>query len=156
MVYNTQSYWVFQLRPSSGILKTRKHNVSETGSVSVLRWMGETLTLLVPLERANVNHMRMETDPFSETLCFLAFRILYDTQSPKPSNSEIYIWQLNFIDFFWRYGLVAGFYERGNYRSCSREGGKFIDYLNEYQLLNKDPTPRHETLISQFKWVSSI
>jgi hypothetical protein len=37
MVYNTQNYWVFGLCPSSGILETRKHNVSETGSVSVLR-----------------------------------------------------------------------------------------------------------------------
>jgi hypothetical protein len=37
MVYNTQNYWVFGLRPSSGILKTREHNVSGTGFVSVLR-----------------------------------------------------------------------------------------------------------------------
>jgi hypothetical protein len=29
--------WVFGLCPSSGILETRKHNVSETGTVSVLR-----------------------------------------------------------------------------------------------------------------------
>jgi hypothetical protein len=35
MVYNTQNYWIFG-RPSSGILKTREHNVSETGSVSIL------------------------------------------------------------------------------------------------------------------------
>jgi hypothetical protein len=32
----TQNYWVFGLCPSSVILETRKHNVSETGSVSVL------------------------------------------------------------------------------------------------------------------------
>jgi hypothetical protein len=38
MVYDTQNYWVSGLRPSSGILNTRKHNVSETGSVSILRW----------------------------------------------------------------------------------------------------------------------
>jgi hypothetical protein len=37
MVYNTQNYWLFGLCPSSGILESRKHNVSETGSVSVLR-----------------------------------------------------------------------------------------------------------------------
>jgi hypothetical protein len=37
MVYNTQKYWVFGLFPLSSILETRKHNVSETGSVSVLR-----------------------------------------------------------------------------------------------------------------------
>jgi hypothetical protein len=57
MVYNTQIYWVFGLCPSSGILKnTGEHNVSETGSVYVLRWGRETSTQLGPLERANLNH----------------------------------------------------------------------------------------------------
>jgi hypothetical protein len=38
MVYTTQNYcFFFLLFPSSGILETRKHDVSETGSVSVLR-----------------------------------------------------------------------------------------------------------------------
>jgi hypothetical protein len=57
MVYNTQNYWVFQLFPSSGILESRKHDVLETGSLSILRWKGEkTPTQLSPLERANLNH----------------------------------------------------------------------------------------------------
>jgi hypothetical protein len=56
MVYNTQNYCVFGLHPSSGILETRKHNVSETGSVSILKWGGKTPTQLGPLERANLNH----------------------------------------------------------------------------------------------------
>jgi hypothetical protein len=38
MVCNSRNYWVSALGPSSRILITRKHNVSETGSVSVLRW----------------------------------------------------------------------------------------------------------------------
>jgi hypothetical protein len=33
MKYNTQNYWVFGLCPWFGILETRKHNVSETGSI---------------------------------------------------------------------------------------------------------------------------
>jgi hypothetical protein len=37
MVHNAQNYWVLGLVISSGILKTRKYNVSETGSVSILR-----------------------------------------------------------------------------------------------------------------------
>jgi hypothetical protein len=38
MVYNTQNCWVFALCPSSSILNnTKEHNVSEIGSVSVLR-----------------------------------------------------------------------------------------------------------------------
>jgi hypothetical protein len=48
MVYNIQNYWVSGLCPSSGILNTRKHNVSETGSVSIMKW-GEGDTLLGPL-----------------------------------------------------------------------------------------------------------
>jgi hypothetical protein len=52
----TQNYWVFGLLPTSGILETRKHDVSETGSVSVLRWRGKTPTQLGPLERANLDH----------------------------------------------------------------------------------------------------
>jgi hypothetical protein len=36
MRYNTQNHRAFDLCPSSGILGTRKQNVSETGSVSVL------------------------------------------------------------------------------------------------------------------------
>jgi hypothetical protein len=51
-----QNYWVFGLRPSSGILETTEHNISETRSASVLRLEGETSTLLGPLEEANLNH----------------------------------------------------------------------------------------------------
>jgi hypothetical protein len=41
-VYVVQSYWAcFGLHPSSCMWKTKDHNVSETGSVSVLRWMGQ-------------------------------------------------------------------------------------------------------------------
>jgi hypothetical protein len=52
MVYNTQNYWVSGLCPSSGILNTRKHNVSKTGSISVLR-KGEGDTYSVGSLRKN-------------------------------------------------------------------------------------------------------
>jgi hypothetical protein len=55
MVYKTQNYWVFGLCPLSGILKTRKNNISETLSV-LSSDEGETPTVLDPLERANLNH----------------------------------------------------------------------------------------------------
>jgi hypothetical protein len=57
MVYVVQSYWAyFGLYPSSGMWKTKDHNVSETESVSVLRWMGQDKpTQLGPLERASLN-----------------------------------------------------------------------------------------------------
>jgi hypothetical protein len=44
MVYNTQNYWVFGLCPPSGILDNRKY-VSETGSVSILRWEEDTYSV---------------------------------------------------------------------------------------------------------------
>jgi hypothetical protein len=83
MVYNTQNYWVFGVCPSPGILKTRKRNVSETGSISMLRRGGKTPTQLAPLERANLFHLKAETDQVSEMLCFLVSRILDDGRSPK-------------------------------------------------------------------------
>jgi hypothetical protein len=49
MVYNIQNYWVIGLFPSPGILKTRRNNVYETRSVSVLRWWrGRHLLSWVP------------------------------------------------------------------------------------------------------------
>jgi hypothetical protein len=37
VVVTLYTYWVLALSPSSGILETRKHDVSETGSINVLR-----------------------------------------------------------------------------------------------------------------------
>jgi hypothetical protein len=54
MVYDTQNYWVFGLFPSSRIVENRKHDVSETGSVSVFRWGWKTPTQLGTLERATL------------------------------------------------------------------------------------------------------
>jgi hypothetical protein len=54
--YFLRNYWVFGLCPSSGIVKTRKHDVSETGSVSVLRWGGKTSTQFGPLQSEDLNH----------------------------------------------------------------------------------------------------
>jgi hypothetical protein len=51
MVYNTQNYRIFGLCPSSGILTTRKHNVSK---LDLFPSSGEceTRTLLGPLGRS--------------------------------------------------------------------------------------------------------
>jgi hypothetical protein len=47
----------FVQRPEFYTHKTRKHNVSETGSISVFRrGGGGGDNLLGPLERANINH----------------------------------------------------------------------------------------------------
>jgi hypothetical protein len=60
MVYNIQNQWVSGICLSSGILNTRKHNVSETGSVRFsFRVRGGRHTPLGPLERANPNHQTL-------------------------------------------------------------------------------------------------
>jgi hypothetical protein len=51
LLYNFQ---VSGFCPSSGILKTREHKVSETGFISFLRGKGEALNLLGHLERADL------------------------------------------------------------------------------------------------------
>jgi hypothetical protein len=82
MVYHTQNYWVFGLFLSFGILGTRKHDVSETGSVPLLRCVcvregGKTPTQLGPLDRATSiicgpipckesTHMACLTSPISQ------------------------------------------------------------------------------------------
>jgi hypothetical protein len=85
MLYNTQNYWVFGLCPSSGILEPREH-VSENGCFHPqVGGGGKIPTVLGPLERANLNHWtaRPDTDPVSETLCFIVSTIPDDRQSPK-------------------------------------------------------------------------
>jgi hypothetical protein len=64
MVYNTQNYWVFGLCSSSGIVETRKHNIWETRRTEL------KLALSKGPKRVGVSplHLRMETDPVSETL----------------------------------------------------------------------------------------
>jgi hypothetical protein len=60
MVYNTENYWVFERRPSSGIQS-----------------------------RCLPSHLKTETDTVSETSCSLVSRISEDGQKvQKPSNSE--------------------------------------------------------------------
>jgi hypothetical protein len=67
MVCNTQNYWVSVLCPLSGILNSRKQNVSETGYV-------------------RISHLRTGTNAVSETLCFLMFRSPEDGQSPETQQ----------------------------------------------------------------------
>jgi hypothetical protein len=56
MVHNTQNYWGFNVCPSSGILKTKKHNVAETGIFFRPLVRRETHTMLGPLKITNLNH----------------------------------------------------------------------------------------------------
>jgi hypothetical protein len=84
----TGNYRVFGLFPSSDILGTRKHDVSETGSVSVSGVGGKTSTQLDPLDKANLNHwtpphLRPQTYIFPQTSFFLVPRIPDDGKKTK-------------------------------------------------------------------------
>jgi hypothetical protein len=68
-----QNYCVFGLSPSSGILGTRKQDISETGCFHPQMWVGR--------------HLRMETDQVSE-MYFLVPRYWMMEKVNKPSNSE--------------------------------------------------------------------
>jgi hypothetical protein len=74
MVYNTQNYWVSEFFPSSDTLENRKHDVSETGSVSVLS------RCLLPhsLEDGNRSSFRN-----------IVFSILYNTGRWKKSRNPV-------------------------------------------------------------------
>jgi hypothetical protein len=76
MMYNTQNYLVFGLCQPTGILKTREQNVS--------------LFL-----RDSPSHLRMETDPVSETLCSLVFRVVGDGRSPNSDCTLCNLFQTN-------------------------------------------------------------
>jgi hypothetical protein len=68
------NYWGFGLLSTSGNLKnTKEHNVSETWSVSIFRY-------LQPL------HIKMETDRVSKTLHSLEYQAMGKVQ--KPNNSK--------------------------------------------------------------------
>jgi hypothetical protein len=103
MIHRITGFSDFVHRPDSKSLE-EKRDVSETGSVSVLRWR-ETLTLLGPLERAVVQwwrlalskgpnrvgvslHLKTETDPVSETSCF-SFNYLESRRWIKSENQVI-------------------------------------------------------------------
>jgi hypothetical protein len=55
-MHSTKNHWVLGVCLPSGILKTRKHNVSETGSVFLFWWEDGVPTLLGPLESVKFIH----------------------------------------------------------------------------------------------------
>jgi hypothetical protein len=75
----------FGLCPSSVILETRKHNVSDTRSLSEVSSFKGTQQQSTCLPSIR---LRTQTDPLSETLCFLVSRT--PNLVRKPSNSECY------------------------------------------------------------------
>jgi hypothetical protein len=102
MVYNTQNYSVFGLFPSSDILETRKQDVSETGSVSVLRWGGMTPTQLGPLERANLDQQFWRIIHLNEYYIPHCINYLYD----RPLFWKICVMLVNFLQSWFCIGQI--------------------------------------------------
>jgi hypothetical protein len=88
MVYHNKNYWVFGISPSSGILGNRKHDVSETRSVSVLRCGGKTSTQLGPLDRANLNNWTTLSDAHSYLITRDQANSAGDNQKICNKNSD--------------------------------------------------------------------
>jgi hypothetical protein len=88
-----QKHWVFGPYPSSWYKKQRnqgKHDVSEIGSVSVLR-CGKNPILLGPLERASPNHWssgRVSLSLFFDTRTMDRVRKLNVSESYTPSSES--------------------------------------------------------------------
>jgi hypothetical protein len=107
--YKTWNYWVFGLCPSSGILKnTREHNISEAGSIFVLRWGGRHLLcwfhekeLTSIIGPGVIHHCQ---NPLEST-----YKTIYCTWCHNPENHNPLITCLQ--DSFQQWNLV--FYQYG-------------------------------------------
>jgi hypothetical protein len=101
-LFHHKAFYIYlRLCPSSGIIKARKHNVSETESVSVVRWGGRHILCWVPQKELTRHsmclppHLRMERDPVSETLCFpksenpVMLSVIHDRENPLESTFHI-------------------------------------------------------------------
>jgi hypothetical protein len=71
MVYNTQTYWVLGLVPSSGILENTTFRKLDLFPAQLSR-------CLLPHR-----HMRTETEPVSETSCSLEYQTMEKVQKPQ-------------------------------------------------------------------------
>jgi hypothetical protein len=90
MVYNTQDYCFFLTFPSFSILETRKHDVSETVSVSVRRWNGGSKHLISWAELSRCllplfTWGRKQTQ-FPKRRIFQSLAYWMMEKSKKPSN----------------------------------------------------------------------
>jgi hypothetical protein len=78
MVYINQNSWVFGLCPSSGILETKKHNVSETGCFCP-QMRGEDTYSVAPLRKST---------GLSDFFYFLEYRTMNKVQKLSYSESK--------------------------------------------------------------------
>jgi hypothetical protein len=69
-----QNHWVSGLCPSSEILNTRKHTVSEIGSISIFRWEETGTYYTASLRKSQLQSLAQSRQKPS----FLVFRILDD------------------------------------------------------------------------------
>jgi hypothetical protein len=96
--FSTHNYWFSDFVHRPGILETRKHNVSEIGSVSILRsgW-GEEPVQLGPLERAKSSILTWGRKPikFPKRCVFLFLEYRKTNKVQKPTTAEYYTRTMN-------------------------------------------------------------
>jgi hypothetical protein len=108
--YSPQNYCVFELCPSPSILNTRGHNVSETGSVSVLRWRGRHLlcwTSSAPISQDwNRSYFEnfvfssfQKTERWTKSETPVILRVIPDRENPSESYCfQIYLYHHGVFD----------------------------------------------------------
>jgi hypothetical protein len=92
---NIRNYWGVGLSPSSDILDNREHDVSETGSVFILRWGGKTRTQLGSLERTNHHRQNNSKSTYrpskflAPSVCVIKYFLKYcSRESHRPCQDQ--------------------------------------------------------------------
>jgi hypothetical protein len=114
IVYNTQNYWDSRLSPLSGILYAREHNLFRNWISFCPQWLRFALPKGPNKIGVSSSHLKAETDPISETVCFLVFRIPDDGQSretPVLLNLCLFIFLHNLFVCKLMIYLQSSFYQ---------------------------------------------
>jgi hypothetical protein len=94
-----QDYWVSGLCTSSGILNSRKRNILETESVSLLRWGEGDTTLLVLLERASPNHWKTHVEVEVNLWPMVSWQVCLGVTLPSETHDQSFVFCLTFASF---------------------------------------------------------
>jgi hypothetical protein len=92
---DTQNYWVLGLCPPSGILETRKHYVSEIGSVTMCRWGGKTPSHLGPIEKLTSISF-WDTGRWTKSKNSVLLSVIHHRQNRLEYNYMV-TWKISFI-----------------------------------------------------------
>jgi hypothetical protein len=113
------------------IRNTRKHNISETGSVPIIRW-GERDNYSVG---SHSPHLKTETDPVSETLVFRQSEFRAIDKVQKHSDFKCYTPSSEPFRFYF-YGIVF----QQSFEMTKEQGSYFQTWIKKEGNVHCDPT----------------